>query len=41
MLKELESQRMEFAKKEKVDSKTTNDLPQNNKSIVTKKQGKK
>ena len=40
MLKELESQRMEFAKKEKVDLKTTNDFPQNNKSIV-KKQGKK
>ena len=41
MLKELESQRMEFAKTEKVNAKSTNDTPQNNVSPVAKKQGKK
>jgi hypothetical protein len=40
MLKELESQKMEFAAKEKTNSKSTNDLPQNNKSPVAAK-GKK
>jgi hypothetical protein len=38
MLKDLakQSTKLEFEKKEKVDSKTTNDLPQNNASVVRK-----
>jgi hypothetical protein len=41
MLKDLESQKLEFAKTEKVDTKSTNDLPQNNKSPMVALKGKK
>lgn len=34
LLKELETRRYEIAAKEKVDTKSTNDLPQNNTSVV-------
>jgi hypothetical protein len=42
MMKELSkaTTKHEFAKKEKVDGKSTNDLPQNNKSIVAARKGK-
>lgn len=41
MLKELESQKLEFEKTEKTDSKTTNDTPQNNTSPSGSRKGAK
>lgn len=40
-LRDLETKKFEFAATEKVDTKSTNDLPQNNKSPVTARKGAK